>query len=139
MSALNTPFIDLVFAILLTIAHKVSKIGSAKTIIGAIITIAVYVFATPKIEITASANPIKFDPTSPIKVLAGLKLYGKNPTIAPASAVINTIAINGDSLSENIIKSDMQEISVIPDDKPSSPSIKFIAFVMPTIHPIVRI
>ena len=51
LSALNTPFIDFVFTILLTIAHKVSNIGSASTIIGAIITIAVYVFATPNIDI----------------------------------------------------------------------------------------
>ncbi len=84
--------------------------------------------ATPSIEITAIAKPIKLEPTSPINVLAGLKLNGKNPTIAPASAVINIIAISGDSFSANIINSDIQDINAIPDDKPSSPSIKFIAF-----------
>ena len=139
LSALNTPFIDFVFTILLIIAHNVSNIGSAKTIIGAIKTIAVYVFATPKIEITDSINPIKFDPTSPIKVLAGLKLYGRNPTIAPANAVVSIIAIIGDWFSENTIMSDIQDNSVIPDDNPSRPSLKFIAFVIPTIHRIVII
>ena len=34
-------------------------------------------------------------------------------------------------------ESDIDEIIAIPDDKPSNPSIKFIAFVIPTIHIIV--
>ena len=34
----------------------------------------------------------------------------------------------------NIIKREIQDISEIPDDSPSNPSIKFIAFVIPTIH-----
>ena len=34
----------------------------------------------------------------------------------------------------NIIKRDIHDISEIPDDSPSNPSIKFIAFVIPTIH-----
>ena len=37
-----------------------------------------------------------------------------------------------------IISNDKLEIKVIPDDKPSSPSIKLIAFVIPTIHPTVN-
>ena len=84
--------------------------------------------------------PIKFEPISPINVLAGLKLNGKNPTIEPANAVINSIDINGDDgVSKKIISNETHEISVIPDDSPSNPSIKFIAFVIPTIHPTVII
>lgn len=98
-----------------------------------------YVFATPKIDITANENPKKLDPVSPINVLAGLKLNGKNPTIEPASAVINNIAIKGEAFKVNIINSEKHEIRVIPEDNPSNPSIKFIAFVIPTIHPIVII
>ena len=49
-----------------------------------------------KIEITASEYPKKLDPTSPINVFAGLKLKGKNPTSAPANAVINIIDIKGE-------------------------------------------
>lgn len=60
-------------------------------------------------------------------------------TIAPASAVVNTIAMIGELLSENIITSDKQDINVIPEDKPSNPSIRFIALVIPTIHPTVKI
>ncbi len=92
-----------------------------------------------KIEITANENPKKFEPTSPIKVLAGLKLNGKNPTIAPLNAVINKMAINGDLFKVNIINKEMHEIKLIPDDKPSKPSIKLIALVIPIIQPIVRI
>src|SRR5699024_505016 len=107
--------------------------------IGAINTRAVYVLATPKIEIMANANPIKLEPVSPINVFAGLKLNGKNPTKAPAKAVISTIAISGEPFNAKTIKSERQEISVTPDDKPSKPSIKLIAFVIPTIQQIVSI
>ena len=51
--------------------------------------------AIPIIEITAKQYPKKFEPVSPIKVLAGLKLNGKNPTNAPAKAVIKIIEIKG--------------------------------------------
>ena len=98
--------------ILLNIANIVSNIGIPKIIIGAISTKAVYVLATPNIEIIAKQNPIKFDPVSPINVLAGLKLNGKNPTNAPAKAVINTIAISGDPFRANTINKDKHEINV---------------------------
>lgn len=90
-------------------------------------------------EIMASENPKKLEPTSPINVLAGLKLNGKNPTIAPPNAVISKTAISGDLFKVKIISSDIHEISVMPDDKPSKPSIKLIALVMPIIQPMVRI
>ena len=122
---------------LLTIANNVSKIGSPNTIKGAINTIAVYVFATPIIDITANEYPKKLEPVSPIYVLAGLKLYGRKPTMLPASAVINIIGTIEAPFNEKIIRSDKHEINVIPDDNPSKPSIKLIAFVIPTIQPIV--
>lgn len=130
---------DFPFIILLKIANIVSKIGIPSIIIGAINTNAVYVLATPNIEIIAKENPIKFEPVSPIKVFAGLKLNGKNPTIAPAKAVIKIIAISGDIFNANTIRSDKQEIKVTPDDKPSNPSIKLIALVIPIIQHTVRI
>ena len=48
------------------------------------------------------------------------------------------MAISGDSFKANIISKDIQEINVIPDDNPSRPSIRFIAFVIPIIQPTVR-
>lgn len=125
--------------ILLKIANIVSNIGNPSTISGAINTKTVYVFATPKIDITAKLNPKKLEPTSPTNVLAGLKLNGKNPTIPPARAVINIIDNIDEPFVANIINNDIQDISEIPEDKPSNPSIKFIALVIPTIHPIVSI
>lgn len=92
-----------------------------------------------KIEIIAKLNPKKLDPTSPIKVLAGLKLKGKNPTMAPPNAVISKIAINGDWFKVKIINKEIQEIRDIPEDSPSSPSIKLMALVIPIIQQTVRI
>ena len=84
-------------------------------------------------------NPKKLDPVSPINVFAGAKLNGINPIKAPANAVTNNIAIIGDSFNTNIINNEIADITDIPDDNPSKPSIKLIAFVTPTIHPIVKI
>ena len=95
--------------------------------------------ATPKIETTDNIKPKKFEPASPINVFAGEKLYGKNPVNAPISAVIIIIAIIGDSFNANIINNEIHDINVIPDDKPSKPSVKLIAFVTPTIQIIVSI
>ena len=131
--------IDFPFFNLLTIAHNVSITGNASTINGATITINVYVLAIPNIDIIESEYPKKLEPVSPINVLAGLKLNGKNPVKAPAHAVISIIAITGESFNENIISKDRHDINDIPDDKPSNPSIRLIAFVIPTIHPIVSI
>lgn len=72
-----------------------------------------------------------------IKVFAGAKLNGKNPTNAPAIAVISKIDISGEPFNTNIIKSDTADITEIPADSPSKPSIKLIALVTITIHPIV--
>ena len=120
-------------------ANNTSNIGNPNTITGNTITAAVYVLATPSIDTTANINPKKFDPVSPINVLAGEKLNGKNPTNAPASAVISTIDINDEPFNTNIINNDIADITDIPDDKPSNPSIKFIEFITPTIHIIVTI
>ena len=74
-----------------------------------------------------------------MNVFAGLKLNGKNPTIAPASAVISTIANKGEPFKAKTIRRDKHEIKVTPDDNPSNPSIKLIAFVIPIIQHTVSI
>lgn len=139
LSAFKIPFIDLLLITLLIIAKKVSSIGIKNTMSGAIITMAVYVFATPNIEIIERQYPKKLDPISPIKVLAGFKLNGKNPEIPPAKAVISIIDISGDPFNTNTINKEKHDIKHIPDDNPSNPSIKLIALVIPTIHTIVII
>ena len=72
--------------------------------------------AIPKMEMTASEKPKKLEPASPIKVLAGLKLNGKNPASAPAKAVIISMAIIGEPFKEKIINSDKQDINEIPEE-----------------------
>ena len=137
--ALKAAFIDLPFITRLVIANNTSNIGNPNTITGNTITAAVYVLATPKIETTASINPKKFEPVSPINVFAGEKLNGKNPTNAPLIAVTIIVAIIGEPFIRNITNNDIHDINDIPDDIPSNPSIRFIAFVTPTIHTTVRI
>ena len=68
---------------------------------GRITVIKVYVFAIPIIETVARTKPKKLEPVSPINVLAGLKLYGKNPISPPNKA---TVRISGSSLDPFNIK-----------------------------------
>src|SRR3712207_2216425 len=69
---------------------------------------------------------------------AGLKLYGKNPNIAPLSAQVKKAASYLVSIFINaIINKVIHDIKATPAAKPSNPSIKLIAFVMPTTHTIV--
>ena len=82
-------------------------------------------------------NPKKLEPVSPKNVLAGAKLNGKNPTNAPANAATNTIDTIGELFNTTIINQDTADITDIPEDSPSNPSIKLIAFVTATIHKIV--
>ena len=136
---MNIAFIDFPLINLLIIAQNVSNNGKPKTISGNTITAAVYVFATPNIDIMDKEYPKKFDPVSPINVFAGAKLNGKNPTNAPANAVINKIATIGESFNTKIINSEIADITEIPEDNPSNPSIKLMAFVTPTIQITVMI
>ena len=81
----------------------------------------------------AKTNPMKSEPASPKKMRAGLKLYGRNPSAEPASAII-TSATSGLVCSTEMTKSTRLEIVATPASRPSSPSMKLIAFIMPTYH-----
>lgn len=118
----------------LIIANSVSNIGTPNAKIGAIIASNVYPFANPNIDTTDNVKPKKFDPTSPIKVFAGLKLYGKNPSVEPTSTAVITIASKLAEVVIKIISSAVAEIADIPAASPSNPSIKFIALVIPIIQ-----
>ena len=48
------------------------------------------------------------------------------------------LIITGEISRTSVIR-DIDDITDIPDDSPSRPSIKLIAFVIPTIHPTVNI
>lgn len=90
------------------------------------------------IDIIDKLYPKKLAPVSPINVFAGLKLNGKNPKVAPDKADIRIIAAISAPFKAKIIRSDTVDIPDIPADRPSKPSIKFIAFVTPTIQQIVN-
>jgi len=62
------------------------------------------------IDIIAKLYPKKLAPVSPIKVLAGLKLKGKKPKVAPAKADTNIIAAKSAPFKAKIIKSDTVDI-----------------------------
>ena len=83
-------------------------------------------------------NPRKFDPVSPINVFAGEKLNGKNPTSAPASAVIKTIDTSGEPFKTNITNNDTADMTEIPAANPSKPSIRLMQFIIDTINIIVN-
>ena len=76
-------------------------------------------------------------PVSPMNILAGLKLYGMNPTHAPTNAA-KTIATSdspSNNANTNIV---VAEIVETPLARPSKPSIKFTEFVTATIHKTVN-
>ena len=81
----------------------------------------------------ARTKPRKVEPVSPIKIFAGLKLYGKNPNPAPAraAAIIATLRFLETIVSD---KSVTDAIDETPTASPSRPSIRLTAFVTPTIH-----
>ena len=77
------------------------------------------------------------EPVSPMKIFAGLKLYRKNPTVAPASA--RDIHAKSVWPSCNVMaQTAIQAMKEIPAAKPSRPSIRFTIFVNPTIQKIVN-
>ncbi len=87
---LSAPKIGFLFKALLIIAKTVSKIGSPSASTGIISVIAVVPFNVPSIDMAARTNPKKYAPVSPIKILAGLKLWGKNPKLEPANIIDKT-------------------------------------------------
>lgn len=57
----------------------------------------------------------------------------------PPNAAINKMAISGELFNVKIINKEKQDIKVIPEERPSNPSIKLIALVIPIIQQIVII
>ena len=86
-----------------------------------------------------NVEPVHIAHLGSIENIALAKSELFNHTRENANAVINNIATVGESFNTNIINNDNAEITDIPDDNPSNPSIKLIAFVTPTIHIIVMI
>ena len=86
---------------------------------------------SPMIVTVAKTKPMKSEPASPRKMRAGLKLYGRKPSAEPASAIM-TSATTGLVCRIEITKMTAAEIVVTPASRPSSPSMKLMAFIIPT-------
>ena len=85
---------------------------------------------------TAMMPPIDSEPVSPMKILAGLRLYGIKPMHAPASAATMSATFSSDTSSATT-RMVTQLMVDTPTARPSSPSIRLTEFVMPTIHSTV--
>src|SRR5581483_2031200 len=105
----------------------VSSSGNPNATIGIATATAVVSFSLPASDTALSMNPRNSDPESPRNTVAGLKLYRRNPRIAPASATV-TIATNALPLSSDTTNTTSVENSAEPADKPSRPSIRLNAF-----------
>ena len=88
---------------------------------------------TPRILVTASTKPRNVEPVSPIKISAGLKFLGRKPKQAPASAAVKPTAVVLPVIMQTTIRL-IAAMEVTPAARPSKPSIRFTAFVTPTIQ-----
>ena len=84
------------------------------------------------------ANPRKYDPLSPISIFAGLKLYLRNPKLAPVNEA-HIIANSTWPFIKLIKNTPKEKINEVPEANPSKPSIQFIELVIPTIQKEVKI
>ena len=87
---------------------------------------------------TASKKPIKVDPPSPRKIEAGLKLYFKNPRVAPAKANDMTVRI-GRLLFKASKKKNKDAKKAMPETRPSMPSNILKELVIKVMKQAVRI
>jgi hypothetical protein len=75
-------------------------------------------------------NPMNKLPQSPRKMVAGLKLNRKKPRMDPARASVNNDT-NGEPLKMATTKTTTVENNAEPAARPSKPSIRLNAFVIP--------
>ena len=85
-------------------------------------------------ESTPRVYPKNIAPVSPMKIRAGLKLNGRKPIHAPTSMAIMHMTFISVSVRSSVRRSVAAEMVETPQDKPSSPSIRFTAFVMAVIQ-----
>lgn len=92
-------------------------------------------FITPVIDNEASKKPENNAPESPINIFAGLKLNVKNANIEPARInAINALIELGGRIAKATIANVIALTVITEPAKPSTPSMKFTALLIPTIH-----
>ena len=112
--------------------QKVSMIGTPRT------SRATAILAFPRIDSTASAYPTANTPVVPMKTLAGWKFQGRKPASEPAriahsSATIGCYRPTVIEMTPRVTAA----MSETPVDRPSSPSMKLMLLIMPTIQSAV--
>ena len=105
--------------------------GRPNATTGTKIATAAWAFSEPWMEIAAIVNPRKRLPESPIKILAGLKLYRKKPRVAPARAAVKS---DGKMLPKKRATAKRVEAAknATPEANPSIPSMRLKALERPT-------
>ncbi len=135
----DSPFHILIVKTLTASKTGINTIPSTNT--GALVKAGLIAFILAwinRIPKTAMIKPNTSEPVSPIKILAGLKLKYKNASIAPARAK----AINEPLLSPLIIRKAPNTTRLMkpnPPARPSMPSIRLNALVIPTMAIIVKV
>ena len=71
-----------------------------------------------------------------MKIFAGLVLKGRNPRHEPARIAVSS-ALEVSAMVSVTSSSDSEQIADTPHDRPSSPSMRLMALVSPTIQKIV--
>ena len=85
------------------------------------------------IDIDPNVAPTVKDPVSPINIFAGYLLYFKKPKQLPIVIQLKKHEYKSLLIKPNI-KKPVQLIMEMPAARPSSPSIQFKAFIIPTIQ-----
>ena len=87
------------------------------------------------IDNDASKKPENNAPESPMNIFAGLKLKVKNASIEPARInAIKALIEFGGRIANATIASVIALTVITEPASPSTPSIKFTALLIPTIH-----
>ncbi len=128
---MSASIIGFLFIYLLIIANVVSNIGRPNANTGTANATTATLFTIPETDVTASIYPSNKEPVSPMKIFAGLKLKGKNPSEAPA-IIAHCITMKSCPNLAAVNKRVVAAMLATPEASPSSPSIKFIVFVIPT-------
>ncbi len=119
-------------------ANIVSIIGIDRAIIGTsnVIEVIPLNSAFPIIEIAAILNPRKRLPVSPIKILAGKKLYFRKARLDPIKIIEEKVMI-GLFFKRPTANNTNATIKAIPEANPSIPSIRLNALTTSKNHKTV--
>src|SRR5579871_847641 len=113
-----------------------SAFGNPKAKRGATTATNVDAFDDHRMENVAKSDPRNRLPESPRNTVAGLKLNRRNASVAPDSVIVRmaSIVLPLSVATTNIV---VAAKNATPEARPSKPSTKFKALVIPTTHRIV--